>query len=146
MLVRLLAVIVLALGTLTTAAPAQAAGTPGCVTRAEFKAVHKGYSLIRVKSVFGTGGTRMSRVVMGGFSAEIRSYKTCALYSSGCGQLQRGPAREQGRGLGVLNRQRPRTPGAHRYANPGTTDQALRRMSRWTKRRAWHGQAGTMGP
>jgi hypothetical protein len=82
MIVRLLAVVVLALGTVTIAAPAQAAGTPGCVTRAEYKAVHKGNSLTRVKAVFGTGGTRMSRVVFGGSSAEIRSYRTCSVYSS----------------------------------------------------------------
>jgi len=54
-----------ALGTLAVAgstvlvaipAPASAAGSPGCVTRAEYRQVHRGMSQARVRHIFETRG------------------------------------------------------------------------------------------
>lgn len=67
--------------TAIAAAPASASG--GCVTRAEYKHVHKGQTIDRVKAIFhGYGGHRDTRSVSGGYGAQIRSYRTCQPYST----------------------------------------------------------------
>ena len=61
--------------------PAQA-DTPGCVTRAEYRAVTKGMTKARVHKIFDTDGRRQAISTSGGYAFEIRSYKTCAPYSA----------------------------------------------------------------
>lgn len=70
-------------GTLAVAPAASAAnGTPGCVTKAEYKKAKKGMTKKRVKKIFGTGGKRDAHASSGGYVSEIRSYKTCSKYSA----------------------------------------------------------------
>ena len=65
-------------GTTLLAAPAaQASGTPGCVTRAEYRHVHKGMTKVKVHQKFGTAGKRMSRAASGGYVSEVRTYRVC---------------------------------------------------------------------
>jgi hypothetical protein len=68
--------------TLVPATAAQAADTPTCVTRAEYKAVHKGMTKTRVHRIFDISGKRMAIAHSGGFTSEIRSYKTCQKFSA----------------------------------------------------------------
>lgn len=62
------------------AAPAQA--TEGCVTKTEYRSVTKGYSKAKVTRIFDTSGKRLSYATSGGFTAEVRTYKTCQRFSS----------------------------------------------------------------
>ena len=64
-----------------SAAPA-AADTAGCVTRAEYRAVHKGYSMTRVHRIFDTAGKRAAIATSGGYGSQIRSYRTCSRFSA----------------------------------------------------------------
>src|SRR4051812_916295 len=66
---------------LVLAAPAQA-DTPGCVTRAEYRAVHKGYTVRHVRNIFDTWGHRDAISTSGGYGSQIRSYHTCSRYSA----------------------------------------------------------------
>lgn len=63
-------------------APAAQADTPGCVTRAEYRSVSKGMTKPKVHGIFDTDGRRMSIASSGGYSSEVRTYKTCSPYSS----------------------------------------------------------------
>ena len=63
-------------------APAASADTPGCVTRAEFRQVHKGMTKTRVHRVFDTSGRRQAIAHSGGYTSEIRSYNPCSRYSA----------------------------------------------------------------
>jgi len=53
---------------------AQAAG---CVSRAEFGAVKKGWPESKVHAKFGTAGKRLSIASSGGYAAEVRTYSGC---------------------------------------------------------------------
>ena len=55
------------------------AGTdsPGCVTRAEYRAVSRGMTKTRVHGIFDTAGTRLAISSSGGYAAEVRTYKVC---------------------------------------------------------------------
>lgn len=67
---------------LVVAVSPAAADTPGCVTRAEYKAAHKGMGKKKVHSIFDTKGKQLSWASMGGYTSEMRSYKTCSRYSA----------------------------------------------------------------
>jgi hypothetical protein len=69
------------LATLVPASSSHASGTPGCVTRAEYKLAHKGMTHAKVAHIFGTSGKRESYAQSGGYAFEIRSYKTCSQFS-----------------------------------------------------------------
>ena len=73
-----------ALTPIALAAPAASAnpGSPGCVTRAEFNGVHKGWTKPSVDHKFGTHGHRDAGATSGGYRSEIWSYKTCTRYSA----------------------------------------------------------------
>jgi hypothetical protein len=58
------------------------ADTPGCVTRAEYRHVHKGTTKHRVAVIFDTAGKREAIAHSGGYTEEIRTYKTCSRYSA----------------------------------------------------------------
>ena len=58
------------------AAPAEAA-TPGCVTRAEFKAVKHGWKMPRVTRKFGTKGKVTSSWNYDGYAGVVREYRAC---------------------------------------------------------------------
>ena len=62
------------------AVPASA-DTPGCVTRGEYRSVSKGMAKWRVASIFDTRGSRQVYSTSGGYSIEIRNYRTCLPYS-----------------------------------------------------------------
>jgi hypothetical protein len=69
------------LGGTAIIAPAAQADTPGCVTRAEYRSVHKGMTKAKIARVFDTAGHRMAFATSGGYTSEIRNYKTCSPYS-----------------------------------------------------------------
>ncbi len=74
----------LALGSLVVAtSPAAAAqDTPRCVTKKEYRKVHKGMTKKRVHRIFDTRGRRDAFAQSGGHTAEIRSYRTCSRFSA----------------------------------------------------------------
>ena len=57
------------------------ADTPGCVTRAEYRAVSRGMTMSRVHGIFDTTGTRDAYSTSGGYAAQVRSYRACRAYS-----------------------------------------------------------------
>lgn len=62
---------------------ASPASASGCVTRTEYKHVHKGQTITKVKSIFhGYGGHREARSVSGGYGTQVRNYRTCQPYSA----------------------------------------------------------------
>jgi hypothetical protein len=63
-------------------APLAAADTPGCVTRSEYRAVHKDDSFARVHRIFDTDGRKIGGAKGGGFASQVRSYRTCRPSSS----------------------------------------------------------------
>jgi len=66
-----------------TAAPASAnPGSPGCVTRTEYRQVHKGMTPGQVSRKFGMRGHRDAGASSGGYRSEVWSYKTCKRYSA----------------------------------------------------------------
>ena len=67
--------------TLVLGAPA-AEAKPGCVTQAEFKKAKKGMKLKRVHGIFDTKGRRAAISHAGGYTFEIRSYKTCSPFGA----------------------------------------------------------------
>lgn len=74
---RALSAFVLVLATLTTAAPA-AQATPGaCVSRGEFRHVHRGMTRHHVRRIFDTRGRRTHFFQDDGFTAETRRYRGC---------------------------------------------------------------------
>ena len=78
---KFLSAIALALVALVFA-PLAAADTPGCVTRSEYRAVHKDDSIARVHRIFNTDGRRIGGAKGGGFASQVRSYRTCSPLSS----------------------------------------------------------------
>lgn len=70
-----------ALGGLT-AAPTLANSTPGCVTSREFAKIRNGMSKSTVSKKFGTKGKRTTIARSGGYTIEIRSYRTCTQYGT----------------------------------------------------------------
>ena len=74
----------LALGSLVIAStPATAAqDSPGCVTKQEFRKVHKGMTKSRVHRIFDNRGHRQAFAQSGGHTAEIRSYRPCSRFSA----------------------------------------------------------------
>jgi hypothetical protein len=69
-------------GALTLAPAPASADTGGCVTKTEFRKVHKGMKKQRVHRIFDTRGHRDAFAQSGGHTAEIRSYRTCSPYSA----------------------------------------------------------------
>lgn len=67
----------MAAGGVSVAAPADAVGSPGCVTRTEFRNVHQGDSQARVARVFGTWGKVTSRYEGSYIRSVDREYKVC---------------------------------------------------------------------
>ena len=63
-------------------AVAPAADAAGCVTQREFSHAKKGMTKTKVAHIFGTKGRRSSYASSGGYTAEVRSYKTCTPYGS----------------------------------------------------------------
>lgn len=78
---KFLSAIALALVALALA-PLAAADTPGCVTRSEYRAVHKDDSIARVHRIFDTDGRKIGGAKGGGFASQVRSYRTCRPLSS----------------------------------------------------------------
>lgn len=72
---------VAAAGLAVPATSAQA-DTPGCVTRAEYRSVAKGWKKARVDRRFDTSGHRMAIASSGGYSTSIWNYKTCSQFSA----------------------------------------------------------------
>jgi hypothetical protein len=57
-------------------APANAAGNPPCITRAEFRKIHNGMSLTQVRRIVGGTG----RVSLSSPPIVIRDFKTCTAW------------------------------------------------------------------
>jgi hypothetical protein len=58
------------------------ADTPGCVTKSEYRHVHKGDSIRRVHRIFDTRGRLQEKGTSGGYPAKLRIYKACGSPSS----------------------------------------------------------------
>jgi hypothetical protein len=53
-----------------------------CVSQSEFAQAKKGMAISKVHGIFDTPGKRVSFASAGGYTVEIRSYKTCSAYGS----------------------------------------------------------------
>lgn len=73
---RLAAVIVLAAVTALLPATPAVADTPGCVTRAEYRAISNGMLKVRVHNIFDTDGKRLY-INRGQVTNEGREYRVC---------------------------------------------------------------------
>lgn len=60
---------------------ASANTTPTCITRAEYRNVHKGMTLDRIKRITGIAGHRQVFSTSGRYSSQIRNFKTCSQFS-----------------------------------------------------------------
>jgi hypothetical protein len=72
-------------------APAASADTEGCVVRSEYQKVHKGMRKSSVQRIFDTNGNRQAIAHSGGYTSEIRSYRTCSQYSAVSVAFDSGP-------------------------------------------------------
>jgi hypothetical protein len=63
-------------------APSALAGTPDCVTRAEYRSVHPDDSMHRVHHVFDIRGRRLWIDGEGDLRSQKRRYRTCRAHSS----------------------------------------------------------------
>jgi hypothetical protein len=79
-------------GATVAAADASAADTPGCVTRGEYRSVHRGDSMSRVHRIFDTE-RRMSIATSGGYASQVRTYRTCSRLSSVAASFSKRPGR-----------------------------------------------------
>lgn len=77
-----LAAAALAAAVLVPAGAASANTTPTCITRPEYRQVKKGMTLLRIKHITGIAGHRMAIATSGGYSTQIRNFKTCSPYSA----------------------------------------------------------------
>jgi len=76
---------VLVAGTLSVVATGTAhadAGSPTCVTRAEYRQVHKGMTKRAVDREFGVHGHRQAGASSGGYRSEVWSYHPCHRFSA----------------------------------------------------------------
>jgi hypothetical protein len=89
LLVALLGAAVAATPMVIVVGPA-AADTPGCVTRAEYRAVKHGMTKTKVHGIFDTRGNRQAIASSGRYTVEIRSYKTCSRFSAVAVSYQNG--------------------------------------------------------
>lgn len=75
---KMLCAVALAVASVGLAAPpAQAADTPRCVTKVEYRKVHDDMRRWRVHRIFDIRGRRVAIARRNGFTAEVRSYRTC---------------------------------------------------------------------
>ena len=75
-LVSLAATTTLAAPLALVATPAEAAGNPPCMTRAEFRKIHKGMTVTQVKRIVGSAG----RISLSSPPMIIRDHKTCTAF------------------------------------------------------------------
>jgi hypothetical protein len=69
------------LGVMAPMAPAQA-DTPSCVTRKEYRKVHRGDTIKKVHRIFDIKGRQDAIAHSGGYHTQIRSYHTCSQWSA----------------------------------------------------------------
>jgi hypothetical protein len=74
---RFLCVLALGVATIAVATPALA-DTPGCVSRAEYRQVHRGMTKPHVHRIFDTAGHRDAAHG----NIEVRGYRTCPRHSA----------------------------------------------------------------
>lgn len=74
---KVLCALVLAVVSTCVAVPAAQADTPRCVSKREFRHVHRGMSKGRVHHVFDVKGRRVSFSRHDGTTSEIRRYRPC---------------------------------------------------------------------
>ena len=77
----LITVAALAVAASTLVATPAEADSPGCVTRAEYRQVHRGDTRDRVTRVFDTFGHREVHASSGGYQTEVRTYNACSQFS-----------------------------------------------------------------
>ena len=70
---RLMLILLFAIGSVFAAPAPATADTPGCVARSEFRQVHSGMAKLRVQRIFDTDGTSVSKA--GGH--DVRVYRAC---------------------------------------------------------------------
>jgi hypothetical protein len=77
--VGLAAAVAAIVGVTALAAPQSAAayGTPGCVSRAEYRQARRGMSQAKVARIFGTTGRVSGSGDFGGYKFVNRKYRTC---------------------------------------------------------------------
>ena len=69
--------VAIVLASLATWPMAVSADTPGCVTRAEFRAVHRGHKMARVHRKWDTRGRLRAKANVRGYRAQVRTYRGC---------------------------------------------------------------------
>ena len=62
---------------LTPAVEVAQADTAGCVSKKEYRHVHRGDSIRRVHRIFDTRGRLQEKGTSGGYPAKLRIYKAC---------------------------------------------------------------------
>lgn len=67
---------------LIAASSGSATAQGGCVTKPEYKRVHKGMTIAQVTRTFGTAGHRDAIATSDGYGSQIRSYTTCSQFSA----------------------------------------------------------------
>ncbi|MGH3484796.1 MAG: hypothetical protein ACRDPQ_16375 [Nocardioidaceae bacterium] len=67
----------LALGSTVALSSPAAADTPGCVTKTEFRKIHKGMKRERVHRIFDTNGRQTYTFWIGGDHYSSREYRAC---------------------------------------------------------------------
>lgn len=75
------------------AAHAEGGDQRPCVTRGEYRAVHKGMTKAKVQAIFDTKGKRQAIAWSGGYASEVRSYRTCSPYSAVSVAFDKRPGR-----------------------------------------------------
>lgn len=75
--VAIVATVVMIGGALAWPAPADAAGTPGCATRAEFSRLHRGMSPFKVQQIIGASGKVQTDDRSPGYRYLSKTYRVC---------------------------------------------------------------------
>jgi len=76
------AVAAVSIALLAPAVPAVAADSPNCVSRSEYRKVHRGDGKNKVHRIFDIDGRRQAISQGGGYAFEVRSYKSCTKYGA----------------------------------------------------------------
>jgi hypothetical protein len=74
---KMLCGLALAVASFGIAVPTAQADTPRCVTKGEYRQVHRNTRMPRVHRVFDVRGRRVAYARVGRFTSEVRVYRTC---------------------------------------------------------------------
>ena len=90
---RTLCALAIAIAGIGVAAPPAQADSPRCVSKGEYRQVHRGMSRGQVHRVFDTRGHRRAFARVGRFRSEVRVYRGCGRRSAVSVAYSRGRVR-----------------------------------------------------